>query len=248
MKKQVFVLTCLLAISCSAALAKDPLGIEVAASFYGKYIWRGQNITDEPVFQPAVTLSRGPISGGVWANMDLTNVNDQSGKFTEYDYWLDYSAILLEGVGFSLGTIHYYFPGLPSTTEPYWGLNFDLPLSPAIKIYHDVDQVNGIYAAFSLGHTVEKLATWSDRCYCDLTFGASIGCADSDYNEFYWNVSDSAFNDLTLAVALPVCLGRWTVTPNLNYVTLLDSDIRASDAYDTSSDYLFAGIALGTIF
>jgi len=248
MKKQLMVITLLLAISYSAALAEDRLGVEVATSFYGKYIWRGQNITDEPVFQPAVTLSRGPLSGGVWANMDLTNVNDQSGEFIEYDYWLDYSADLAEGVGFSLGTIHYYFPGLPSTTELYWGLNFDLPLSPALTVYHDVDQVNGTYVNFGLSHSIERIAELSPEVPIGLDLSASLGWGSASYNEGYWGIEDCKVNDMALSAGLPMQIAGWTVTPGINYITLLSDAIRKTDAFNKSSDYLFAGITLSMQF
>jgi hypothetical protein len=43
-------------------------------------------------------------------------------------------------------------------------------------------------------------------------------------------------------------LDGWTLAPSLNYVTLLSDDIRATDAYDSASDYFFAGVGLSKGF
>jgi hypothetical protein len=42
--------------------------------------------------------------------------------------------------------------------------------------------------------------------------------------------------------------GDMTVTPNLNYVTLLSDDIRETNSYASESDYFFAGINLSYAF
>jgi hypothetical protein len=59
--------------------------------------------------------------------------------------------------------------------------------------------------------------------------------------------------DLTLSVGFPIPIMGWTLTPSINYVTLLDSDVRAADTYATysgnnDSDYVFTGITLSTSF
>jgi hypothetical protein len=51
-----------------------------------------------------------------------------------------------------------------------------------------------------------------------------------------------------LSASFPVALGDLTVSPSLNYVKLVDSDIRSTDAYASSSDYFFAGISLSLSF
>jgi len=51
-----------------------------------------------------------------------------------------------------------------------------------------------------------------------------------------------------MSVSFPVALGSWTVSPSLNYVTLLSSDIRSQDTYRQESDYFFAGISIGKSF
>lgn len=242
------VLWSLTAAGIAPAKESGP-GIDVSADYYGKYIWRGQNLSDDPVFQPAVTLYYDRWSGGVWANMDTTGINDNSGEFTEYDYWIGYTTDLAEGLCLSLGGIYYDFPSGEATQEIYAGLGLDLPLSPAVTLYYDVDEIHGTYVRFSLGHTIEKFRTFGENCRCDLSFGVSLGYAGSAYNRDYWGVDEDALNDLTFSVSMPTCFtGEWTLTPSVNYVMLVSDDICESDVYDTASDYFFAGIGLSKSF
>ena len=39
------------------SLLGDKLSIDVTADYFGKYIWRGQNLSDDPVFQTGVSAS-----------------------------------------------------------------------------------------------------------------------------------------------------------------------------------------------
>jgi uncharacterized protein (TIGR02001 family) len=229
----------------TAAPAEDEMSVSVTSDFFSKYIWRGQNVTDDWVWQPGASISYKGLTGGFWGNLDLTDENDESGQFIEYDYYVDYSAQINDTVGFSVGGIYYYFPGSDATTELYWGFSFDVPASPAITVYHDIDEIDGTYAAFSVGHSFENPG--------DLPFGvdlgASLGWGDSSYNDEYWSTDtievDSEFNDLTLTVGFPFEVGGLSVTPSLAYVALLGSDVR--DAADDDSIF-YAGVGLAYEF
>ncbi len=231
--------------------AAGPIDFEVTADFFGKYIWRGQNLSDDPVFQPGVTAAYGNFTFGVWGNMDTTTINGNSGDFSELDYSLDYSAPFpgLEGIGFSVGVIYYDFPGtaVPDTTELYWGLNFDLPLSPTITVYHDLDEAEGTYIAIGGSHAIEKLFEIGGTTVgCEI--GASLGLGSGSYNKYYWGTDQWKSQDLAFSVGFPFELGPVTVNPSLNYVTLLSDDIRDADVYNDASDYFFAGVSLAYRF
>jgi hypothetical protein len=56
-----------------------------------------------------------------------------------------------------------------------------------------------------------------------------------------------------MSVGFPVPVMGWTLTPSVNYVTLVDSDVRSADTYATASgnddsDYLFTGLTLSRSF
>lgn len=231
--------------------AAPSVGIDVSADFFGKYVWRGQNLNNSSVFQPGVGVTYGGLSGSVWGNMDMTNSNDNSGEFTEYDFTFDYSTAVpgVDGLGFSVGAIQYNFPSINNDTlELYWGFSMDVLLSPSVTVYHDVDEANGTYVSFGVGHTFEKVFELSPEMPVNLELGASVGWADSGFNEYYWGIDNSKMNDLTLSMALPFDVLGWTVSPSINYVTLLSDSVRATDAYAQKSDYVFAGVGLSRSF
>ena len=250
----VIICAALSMITVGSALAEETeeskFEFGLSTDFFGKYVWRGQNLVDDPVFQPSASVTYEGLTAAVWGNLDLTSVNDSAGDFTEYDYSLDYSGQIpgLETVGYSVGLIYYQFPGIPDTTEVYLGFGFDVPLSPTATVYYDIDEVDGLYAALSVGHSFEDVVAFECGTSIGIELGASIGYGDSDYNAAYWGVGSDKFNDLTTSISFPTEIAGISVTPSLNYVTLLSSDLKATDAYNTSSDYFFAGISLSKSF
>lgn len=239
------ILTC----SSTAAFGGEKVNLELTADFEGKYIWRGQNVNNESVFQPSVSLSKYGFTGSIWSNMDLTNKNDSSGEFTEYDFSLDYSSAMpgIDGLDFLVGAIHYRFPNtaFKPTTEVYGGLSFDLPLTPSIKLYRDVDEIDGLYIQFGIGHIFEKVATFSQDCYCGLQIGASTGWGNSAYNKGYFGIDDSKFNDLTLTAGFPICIRLWTIRPSINYSAMLSDSVRSATVH---SDNFWGGISISRSF
>ena len=234
-----------------AADEATKIGFEITTDFYSKYIWRGQNLSDDYVFQPCTSLSYGSITAGIWGNWDMTSINDNDKQISELDYSIDYSDSVpgIEGLNYLVGAIYYNCIGTdaPSTTEVYGGLGLDIFLSPTITIYCDVDEADGAYVAFSVEHTVEEIAQIGDTSIAMET-GASIGWGDSSYDEYYWGVDSDKLNDLTLSVAFPMEIVGWTFTPSVNYVSIISSDLRETDAYRPESDYLFTGLSLSKAF
>ncbi len=252
MKKSVLVVWVVIAalFVSSPSWAVDGVDFEVTADFYSKYVWRGQLINDDFVFQPGISMTFDKFTAGIWGSLDMTDYNGESGEFIEYDYYLDYTTTIAEGVDLSLGVIHYYFPGADGTTELYWGLAFDLPLSPSVTLYHDIDEVKGTYVSVGVEHSVETIGELCPGIPVGMEISASLGWGSDAYNSAYWGApaTGPGLNDLTVGVAFPMAFGGWTVSPSMTYVTLLDSDVRNSDAYDTASDYFFTGISLSTSF
>jgi hypothetical protein len=235
-----------------SVLAEDKIEFEVTADYSGKYIWRGQNLNDDPVFQPSLSAGCKGLTATIWGSLDLTNINGNSGDFSEVDYSLDYSGPLpgIEGIGFSVGAIYYDFAAtdFKDTTEVYWGLSFEAPLSPSITLYHDVDEAEGTYVSLSVTHCIEKVAQLAPDMPVGLQIGAGLGWGSKSYNKYYWGTDQSELNDLAFSVAFPVEIGSWTVAASLNYVTLVSDDIRDTDVYGTDSDFFFAGMSLSKRF
>jgi len=233
---------------------KDKLMVhfEVTADYFSKYIWRGQNLSDDPVFQPGVSATYRGLTTMIWGSLETTNINGNSGDFSELDYCLDYSSEVpgIKGVGYSIGAAYYSFPGteVKDTTELYWGLNFDLPLSPSVMVYYDVDEAEGTYVSLAVACSVERIAGLGRDMPLGMEISASLGWGSASYNKYYWGTDQSKLNDLTFSVSFPVEIAGWSVAPSLNYVTLLSDDIRDTDAYGTDSDFFFLGVSLTKSF
>ena len=261
MKKTKCLMVGLIVLLCGtgAALAEgeieisqDKIEFELTTDFFSKYIWRGQKLNDDYVFQTGLSTGYKGFTVAAWGNMDLTDYGNNKGEFTEWDYSLDYSNSIGENgkLGYSVGIINYHFPSIVGdTTEVYWGLSLDVFLNPSVTVYHDIDTVKGMYVNFGISHSIEDFIKLTDSLSANLDLSASIGWGNSSYNRAYWGVDNSKLNDIAFTVALPVELGGgWTVTPSFNFVTLVSSDIRDSDAFSTDSDYFFTGVSISKSF
>lgn len=239
-------------LSTNLAIEARGTNFDVSADFYSKYIWRGQNLDDDPVFQTGLSAHHEGLTAAIWGNIELTNINGNSGDFSEVDYSLDYtgSVTAFEGLRYSVGLIYYDFPGTDAkdTTEIYLGLNLDLPVNSTVTLYHDVDEADGTYITVGIGRSIENVAEFGPDTPIGMEIGASVGWGSSSYNKYYWGTKQSKLNDLKLSVSFPIQIAGWAVAPSLNYVTLLSDDIRDTDAYGTDSDFFFAGIILSKRF
>jgi len=222
-----------------------PVSFGANAAFNSKYIWRGFNVNDDPVFQPDVWLSYKGLTLDVWGNMDLTDIHDNEGEFNEIDYTVDYSWDWNK-LGFSAGAIHYEFPNtaFDSTSEVYGAVGYDTILSPTLTVYYDFDEADGFYGTFGLSHSFE-VPKVIDGVSASLDLSGEVGFASANWNDFYYGADHTAFDNLLVTAAFPVAIGgHVTVGPSVSYSTTLD-DTLASKADD---DHVFIwGATVGRI-
>ncbi|HOW98952.1 MAG TPA: TorF family putative porin [Kiritimatiellia bacterium] len=228
-------------------------------SLNSHYIWRGQVLNDEPVFQPSLTVS-GPcgLSFNTWANMDVTDNLDNQGEFNEVDLTVSYSHNLCEKVSLEVGIVDYVLKTAENTGELYLVAGADVLLSPTVRLYYDFDEVQDFYAQLAVGHSMAFL---EEKLSLDL--GASLGFGGSDYNEYYFTftpaegeegeaiVNDSAaLNDLNLSAGLTYAFSETlSLAGNVQYVALLDSDIEdAAEAVYGEKDAVYGGVTLSRSF
>lgn len=251
----IMLLILLTMLGVTPAFAEDPPGdgadkdwsVTLDAAFNGKYVWRGINVVDDPVFQPSLAASYKGWTASIWGNLELTGVNGFGGDFTELDFGLDYSWSY-GMLDFSTGAIYYRFPqtGAPSTVEVYGAVGADVFLSPTLTVYYDIDEADGAYVTLSAGHTFEDVWELSETVTASADLSASLGYGTSNYNAFYFGADQNALVDLTLSAGLPIALGeRWTVTPSLNYASLLDGDLRRAVS---DPDNFWVGLSLSCSF
>jgi len=206
-------------------------GIEagVATDVYGKYIWRGQTLVDDPVFQPGAYIAKDNFTASIWGNHTLTDDKE----WTEVDYALDYTTSLefirpeLEIASLSVGYIYYDFPNLPEgddSQEIYAGIAVDTLLAPSFTVYHDYDEGDGTYYEAGVSHSV-PLDNLS------LNLSATVG-----YNDGQW-AFDSSWSSALLGVSLTIPLTeRVSLDPGVFYSVALDSQYE---------DEVYAGFSLG---
>ena len=243
----------------AAAAQDDPVfTADISLDYNSKYVWRGIEVNGESVFQPGVSGSAYGFTGSIWANVDMTKYWETAGEFSEIDYALDYSGSIGDSVvGYSLGVIQYIFPTIGgdglSTTELYFGTSLDVPLSPFFTVYRDVNNADGSYLQFGVGHSFETELAPDYSAGLDLS--ASFGFADSGYNSFYYGVNESKWNDFTVGISVPFNLKYVTLTPSLNISTLLDETIADahSEIYSTETSTadrtnVWFGVSLGKSF
>jgi len=232
--------------------AQDEVSIGASADIFSKYVWRGQNLVDDWVLQPGASIGYKNLTASVWGNLDLTDENGYKGEFSEIDLSLDYSGQVpgIDILGYSVGFINYDFPvsgGFDETWEVYWGFSLDVLASPSVTVYHDVDEAEGTYVSFGIGHSFENVVELGSDTGLEVDLSAGIGWGSSGYNKFYWGPDKSAMNDLVLSAAFPFEVAGFTVTPSVNYVTLMSDEIRSPNAYG-SNDMWYAGVGFSKEF
>lgn len=239
-------------MSNGALKAGDEVSIGASADLFSKYVWRGQNLLDDWVLQPGASIGYKNLTASVWGNLDLTDENYNKGEFSEVDLALDYSAQVADSdiLSYSVGVIYYDFPVSDAggdTWEVYWGFGLDVPASPSVTVYHDVDEANGTYISFGIGHSFENVVELGPDTWLGVDLSAGIGWGSGGYNEFYWGPGKSAMNDLVLSAAFPFEVAGFSVTPSVNYVTLMSDEIRSPNSYG-SNDTWYAGVGFSKEF
>lgn len=243
-----------------SAMAQDEqvLSADITLDGNGLYVWRGQLLTDDPVFQPGLSISAYGFTGSIWGNLEMTDVNGYAGDFTEIDYALDYSGTVpgAEKLGYSAGIIQYVFPpytyGDLSTTEIYLGASLDVPLSPSFTWYRDINNINGSYIQLAIGHSMEK--ELSSDVTVGLDLSASFGYGGKGYNQGYFGsyISDieAEWNDFTAGIGVPFSFkGGVSLTPSLNISTMMGGKINDyADQNDVDITQVWFGVSLSKSF
>ena len=257
----------LLVVGAAGAWAADA-GVDLVVNSH--YVWRGQVLNDEPVFQPSVTVSKGGFSFNWWGNLNLTDkITGDEFEFSEHDIGISYARPCpLTGAEVTLGLVSYDFPNAAAdpaaigsealtknTHEVYLSYSLaEVLLAPTLLVSYDFNLVDDFYVNLAVSHSfdlVEKLS---------LDLEASMGFGGKDYNAFYFGfepeegeaiVNDSAaLNDGNLAVGLTYAFSETlSLGGKVQYTALLDSDIKkGAEANDDETDVVYGGVTLSSSF
>ncbi|HRZ13334.1 MAG TPA: hypothetical protein P5567_12870 [Kiritimatiellia bacterium] len=258
------ILAAALAAPVSALAADGSAYVDILSA----YVYNGLVYNDEAVFQPGLDVS-GPLGLGcsLWANMDLTDnpasiAPNTAGEWNEIDLGLSWAAPWEGPVGLSAGTIYYIYPQNSSTVE----LNEDgtvasvskspadgsyqvfarieasnVPLTPAVKFCHELDNTDDWIILFTAGHGFEL----SDALSLDL--GTVLGWAGTYYVESNYGAdTGSALTHAQVDATLRYALNeKASVGLKGTFSSILDSDVR--DAIDEGGVYPDTDIFFGGV-
>ena len=235
----VALFTMLMLGGASPAGAQATFGGDL--DLFSSYVWRGLSLTNKPVAEPGLWVSfpagNASITAGGWANMDLGKYDDASDisesggtsafNLAEFDPFAEVS-FPVGNATLTGGVIGYIYPnddpGLTSdfnTWEIYWKVGLDVPLSPGLSVYYDLDKIRGAYIEGSLSHSLAA----SERVSIDLgaTAGFSAG-QDADLDDLgtpgadFFNYAEDGFTYLDLSAGVPLTAGVLSLTPVIHFV------------------------------
>ena len=106
-----------------------------------------------------------------------------------------------------------------NTVEIYGKVGFDVPLSPELSIYYDVDKIKGAYIR---GLTSATRWRPSEKVSIDLGaaagFSAGQGIPDDLLSDESFNFADDGFTHLDLSAGVPFAAGAFSITPVIHVV------------------------------
>ena len=248
--------------------AQATFGVDL--DVFSSYVWRGLSLTNKPVAQPAVWVSfpagNASITAGGWSSIDLgkyDDINDdisESGgtsafNFAEFDPYAEVSFPVGKAT-LTGGVTAYIYPndldaapngGLDSeanTVEIYGKVGLDVPLSPELSVYYDVDKIKGAYIEANVSHSLPASETISIDLGATAGFSAGQGVPDDLTSDESFNFADDGFTHLDLSAGVPFSAGAVSITPVLHLVITGDdfTKITSPSNLDTGAK-LWGGVS-----
>ncbi|MGZ8894555.1 MAG: hypothetical protein ACXW1X_07795 [Candidatus Aminicenantales bacterium] len=142
--------------------ASAPVTGSASLGAFNRYVFRGYRLgRDSLVLEPVLAVSVRGFSVTFWANIDMKEkatpcfVPDRPGQksFNETDLTVSYARDVGK-LGLTAGFIYYGTKYTAETQELYVGASLDVPGSPALTVYRDIDAYPGTYVLLTLAHAV----------------------------------------------------------------------------------------------
>lgn len=170
MNKVVLAAMAALALSAGAARGQDEKSwsFEAGVDYSTLYMFRGLNLLgeDQEVVTPRLVLTAGNWSVwyygyfGKFDRFDDEGGQISDGDYAEHDFGLDYT-FEIGKMSLTLGGLTYLYTaeveqglGYLDTWELYAIAAFDVPLSPTVSYYQDIDEVDGGFLSLDLSHSI----------------------------------------------------------------------------------------------
>jgi Bacterial protein of unknown function (Gcw_chp) len=247
-------------IGTSSVQAQATIGADL--DLFSSYVWRGLSLTNKPVAQPALYVTfpvgNAEITAGGWANIELgqydgsddisQSLGASSFDLTEFDPYAEVSFPVGQAT-LTGGVTGYVYPndfGLTedaNTVEIYGKVGLDVPLSPELSVYYDVDKISGTYIEGGVSHSLAL----GEKISLDLGalagFNAGQGIPDDPDESF--NFEDDGFTHLDLSAGLPFAAGAFSITPVVHVQVNGDNATKVTSPSDLDEDVkLWGGVSL----
>jgi hypothetical protein len=252
------------------ARAQTEVGADVGV--FSSYVWRGLSLTNKPVLQPAVYISipvgSASITVGGWSNIDIGKYDDlnddksESGglsafNFAEFDPYGEVSFTVGKAT-LTGGVLGYIYPNSATapndfglitkdfnTVEIYGKGSLDVPLSPSVSIYYDVDKIKGAYIETGLSHSFPASEKISVNLGALAGFSAGQGVNHSDLTEFA-SFADDGLTHVDLSGGLSFSAGALSFEPALHLVINADDATKVTSPTSFDKDVkLWGGVTVG---
>jgi hypothetical protein len=251
--------------------AQTEAGVDLG--LFSSYVFRGLSFTNKPVAQPAVYVSipagNASITVGGWSNIDLGKYDDanddlsESGgassfNLAEFDPYAEVSFPVGKAT-LTGGILGYIYPNdIPAgsvgfssdfnTVELYGKAGLDVPLSPQLSVYYDVDKVKGAYLEGSVSHSLPA----SDNVSVDLAALAGFSAGQhADLNAAgepqadFFNFIDNGLTHVDLSAGVSFSAGALSFAPALHFVINSDDATKVTSPSNFDSDTkLWGGVTI----
>jgi hypothetical protein len=250
------------AIATATPAAAQTVGADLA--LFSSYVWRGLSLTNKPVAQPDLYVTfpagKASVTVGGWANLDLgkydnaqNDISESGGtsafNFAEFDPWAEISVPAGKAT-LTGGITAYFYPndaGLTkdaNTWEVYGKVGFDVPLSPKIAAWYDIDKIKGLYVEGSVAHSVPLGEKHSLSLGALAGFNAGQGVPDDPNSDQSFNFADNGFTHLDLSASLPLTAGSVSISPAFHFVVNGDDFVKVTSPTKTHDIKVWGGVTL----
>jgi uncharacterized protein (TIGR02001 family) len=249
----------LLVVGVALPAAAQDATIGFDAAFNSAYNWRGLSLTNKPVIQPDVWLSALGFTGGVWANVEptkydgATDLSESGGVrsgIAEIDYWIEY-ARTTGNVSWKAGWVAYTYNknnaginNLFNTSEVYGNVSIGgLPVTPALGIWYDIDNVKGAFIQPSLSLPVKVAPTFTVNLTAMAGISAGQEVNTSNLNEGA-NFAKSGLAHADLGASTSFTAGPVSFAPQLHIQWCHDDFVKTSSVGHQHSVKFWGGVTL----
>jgi Bacterial protein of unknown function (Gcw_chp) len=129
-----------------------------------------------------------------------------------------------------------------NTVEIYGKIAADVPLSPKLALWYDVDKINGLYGEVSVSHTVQA----SEKVGVNLgaLLGFNAGQSVPSSGDDLANFADDGITHVDLSAGVPFTAGVFSITPAAHLIIGSDDFTKITSPTKTHDAKFWGGVTI----